>query len=278
MIPIYVINLQEDIGRLDAMKSRLGALGLSFQRFPAYRGRDVPARWLGEFESQSYGIDASFLKDGEIGCYASHLGVLETFLQTDASAALVLEDDVELRMNFLSILDNLQYIPSGWDILRLSNPALNLHIVLRPLASGANLVKYYNIPMVAAGYFISRCGAAKVIAAKSLRFLPYDHAIGEGAYICMLRTYGVDPPPVVQIRDIESSIDSLDPRTQGGKGKHFGFIGKPRLFCHPRQYFRKVIYRIRELTFLGWLRCEVLKRVNRYTRIQKTVGFWCRIR
>ena len=37
-IPIYVINLDRDTERLAGMERRLRALGLPFQRFPAYRG------------------------------------------------------------------------------------------------------------------------------------------------------------------------------------------------------------------------------------------------
>ena len=266
VIPIYVINLNADTERLAGMVRRLGALGLPFQRFPAYRGWNIPTRWLCEFENRSDGLDASHLKDGEVGCYASHLGVLEVFLQTGEPLALVLEDDVKLRMDFLTILDRLHYFPKDWDIIRLSNPAMNIHMVLSPIAFGMNIVKYYNIPAVSAGYFINRRGAKKIIGTKSLRFLPYDHAIGEGAYKYGLKTYGIDLPPVTQLLGYESSIDSQGSRNREKPRSNFGFIGNPKLLRHPINYFRKTCYRIQELSFIGWLYCERRKRAIRHIR------------
>ena len=48
-LPIYVINLDEDVERMAAMKRQLDKLGLPFVRFPGFRGAEITDRWKPQF-------------------------------------------------------------------------------------------------------------------------------------------------------------------------------------------------------------------------------------
>ena len=70
-IPIYVINLDQDTDRLTSITRRLNHLKLPFQRFSAYRGKNIPDYLQSEFFLNGF----CALQDGEVGCYASHIDI-----------------------------------------------------------------------------------------------------------------------------------------------------------------------------------------------------------
>ena len=53
-LPVYVINLEEDVERMAGIAARLQALDIPFRRFPAYRGRNIPDQWQQEFRSNRF--------------------------------------------------------------------------------------------------------------------------------------------------------------------------------------------------------------------------------
>lgn len=57
------------------------------------------------------------LLNSELGCYLSHYGCVEKFLQTDADYLVVLEDDLRIDNNFSSTLQEiLHYLHSQKNI------------------------------------------------------------------------------------------------------------------------------------------------------------------
>ena len=52
VFPIHVINLDQDVERMETMKRQLDGLSLPFVRFSAVRGHDIPSpiySWWPEF-------------------------------------------------------------------------------------------------------------------------------------------------------------------------------------------------------------------------------------
>ena len=149
-IPIYIINLDEDRDRLDAITRQLDDQGLAFTRFPAFRGTNIPERWKPQFEDSPLG-------DGEIGCYASHLQCMADMLDTNESARVILEDDAVLSDNFPELLELLPgCLPDDWDIIRLYMSPSRPFFVRGSLSNDFDLVSYQRIPYGTVGYMINR--------------------------------------------------------------------------------------------------------------------------
>ena len=93
----YLINLDGSDQRLASATAQLNQAGWDFSRFSAYDGR---GKALSEFENYddlaAQKILGRSLMNSELGCYLSHYGCAEKFLETDADYLVVLEDDIEV--------------------------------------------------------------------------------------------------------------------------------------------------------------------------------------
>jgi GR25 family glycosyltransferase involved in LPS biosynthesis len=82
-ILVQVINLATRPDRLRQISSELDKAGLSFETQIAVDGKEV-------------GFESSFLSEGEIGCFKSHLNSMRRQTATGAPFSLILEDDATL--------------------------------------------------------------------------------------------------------------------------------------------------------------------------------------
>ena len=194
---VVVINLDLATDRLAHMQCQLGRAGIAWVRFPAFLGCDVPPRWRDM-------LDASWLLPGEIGCYASHLAVLEVIADLGVPA-LVLEDDVTIDVTLPDLLDELgRVLPAEWDIVRLSNKTVRATHTVATLDSGKHLVHFSHIPRGTGASLISPSGARKFLRLRQRRFaIDQDLRM---AWIWGLNTYGITPPPIATEAFAHSSI------------------------------------------------------------------------
>jgi len=100
----FVINIESRKDRWDHVLSQAAEHGMSFERFNAYSGI--------EFEGKV---------NGNVGCTASHRGILEVINYHRYEKTLVLEDDFQFEYPpekvdeiFSSFMEN---VPDDWDIL-----------------------------------------------------------------------------------------------------------------------------------------------------------------
>ncbi|HSC81485.1 MAG TPA: glycosyltransferase family 25 protein [Chitinolyticbacter sp.] len=93
--PIYLVSLARDEARRQALAARFPQHASEFQLVEAVDGRAMPARAFFERTVDFYRNYRRLMSPAELGCTLSHLQVYETFLQSAAERALVLEDDVE---------------------------------------------------------------------------------------------------------------------------------------------------------------------------------------
>ena len=211
---IYLINLNRDTERLALMTEQFNRLGLSFERFPAIHGIEMP-EWLRPYFLCADGSIASNLRLGEVGCYASHLAVMARIAE-GSQPALILEDDIELDPDFPAILASIHNLPNDWDIVRLSNPKRRTVTVGR-LCAGRDVVKYSRIPTTTGACLITSAGARKFLNWKIRREAPYDHDVRR-VWDCDLTTYGVLPVPARHAAACESTITAMD---EAGPGRAF---------------------------------------------------------
>lgn len=203
---IIVINLDRDEERMTHMRRELERAGVAYERFSALRGDELPPDLARYFP-----VEVN-LSPGEIGCYASHLAILQRVARGELSSPqLVLEDDVGLPADLPTALDALiSALPARWDIVRLS---YHTKRVMRPIAAlggGRQLVRYSRVPTTTGAYLISASGARKFLAQRS-RCAPIDHDLRR-VWEWGLDTYGVSPPLIAHDVLDASTIDALSPK------------------------------------------------------------------
>jgi GR25 family glycosyltransferase involved in LPS biosynthesis len=251
---IYVINLDEDTERLMSISSQLKDQGLSFTRFPAIRGDQLPASIRSYFDSPE---TQSSLTRGEIGCYASHLRLHQMIAFEIQRPTLILEDDIEIQTDLVALLKQINAIKVNWDIIRLSNTPKRAVTAIEPLIADYQLVKYSRIPLSTGAYLITPAAAKKFFAWKMSRHRPIDQDLTR-SWDCNLRTYGVMPPPIRP--DIfDSSIDKLGRNMLRKKRKTSKLSIIPNLI-------RRMHYNVRFLGVSEWGRLFL---INASSRIRK---------
>lgn len=247
-----VINLDRDTERLAHMQHQFDRLALSFERFAAINGADIPVSLRSYFPRERE--DQSPLSAGEIGCYASHLAICQKIADGALPSPLcVLEDDVELPQDFAAILSALiERLPVQWDMVRLSNDTKRAVMPIERLSGQFKLVRYSNVPGSTGASLISRSGAEKFLK-KCARTLPVDQDLRR-VWAWRLNTFGVTPAPVR--RDVlgASTIDAM--ATEGWRVERWRIarLRRRRVFEAPRRH----LHGIRTFGAPRWIAAELI--------------------
>lgn len=205
-IPIYLINLDSDQVRLEFMDRQLQSIGLAYERFPAIPGTALPG-WIKPYFLNDDGCLASGLSKGEVGCYASHLSLINK-VHRSGKAGLIMEDDLQLPEDLPDILNAIIAVDIDFDILRLTFGNRSLKVASARLATGHKLVKYARVPACLGAYIISPKGAEKFLNWKQVRTEPVDIDM-RSTWDCGMKTYGLLPVPITQ-NVLESSINKMN--------------------------------------------------------------------
>ncbi len=114
--PVYVINLESRPDRREFMEVQCAERGVEFVRIVAHTENDaiVALRKDG-------GVSA-----GELACTMSHMKALRTFLETDADAAVVLEDDAVLSRDFRELIAH--QFATAPDLVKLETRRLSVRV------------------------------------------------------------------------------------------------------------------------------------------------------
>ncbi len=125
------------------------------------------------------------VRPGEIGCYLSHIAAMQAFLATDASHALILEDDATLLPALPEVLARAtsREAVSTWDVLKLESRRRGFKLALLQLTSAHALCVNLFRSTGSAAYVLSR-HAAQVYLDKLLPIgQPFDHAFDRGWFL-----------------------------------------------------------------------------------------------
>ena len=175
----YLINLDGSDQRLASATAQLNQAGWDFSRFSAYDGR---GKALSEFENYddlaAQKILGRSLMNSELGCYLSHYGCAEKFLETDADYLVVLEDDIEVLPNFKQKLESLlsyldQHKELDW---------YTVNIAAKKKKLAKDIVEFYHYSLWHAYYFPirgvglvwSRKGAEQFVQLGKIMTVPVD--------------------------------------------------------------------------------------------------------
>jgi glycosyl transferase family 25 len=200
MLPIYILNLDQDRERLALVAGQLAKLGYSWQRIGAVRGAELPDDFLRRENQRTRGRR---LSASEIGCLCSHATAWRNIAEGDAPAGLVLEDDVVIAPEAAQLFQDLSWLPSDDCIVRLEvNP---MPVVLGKSIGKVGRMSLHQLRSYAFG------AAAYLLTRVRARALVRQHAqfTDIADYFMFLyprenRVYQVTPAPFIQLFDYEN--------------------------------------------------------------------------
>ena len=224
-LPIVFINLDRDAERRTRLLAELQQIDMPSERFPAVWWADVPPEQASRWYSDDLNARQYYkpLRNGEKGCYASHIGAWQQLLASDAPALVVLEDDVRLRPQFADVVNAIAALQEPWDMVKLLGRDQEKTRSQRPLTGNTVLVDYARVPSMTAGYVISRAGAVRLLERRQPFGRPIDVDLRFWWECGDLRILGVSPATIeLDDTSLVSSIwDERDTLTPAQRWRKF---------------------------------------------------------
>ena len=207
----YVINMDGAADRMAHMDAELARVQLSYIRQAGVVGMQLPHP-NEHFSDWSYKyLHGRRWAPRELGCYLSHIQCLRSFLQTDASYALILEDDVKLDANIKDILERAMQFSSEWNMLRLSSVNHGKWLPVRSIGTHS-LAVCLTREKGAGGYLVDRKAAACMLKKLLPMRLAWDIAF-DLEWLLGFKTLAVYPLPIRQnidfLSQIQNDLDSI---------------------------------------------------------------------
>jgi glycosyl transferase family 25 len=177
----YVLNLDRHEERLAAVKARLDAQGVEWIRFSAIDANTIDPHALDQMVARSGPIPR--MPVTARACTAGHIQIVKAFLETDATHALVLEDDAVFSPHFARDLPKIVE-GMGGGLINISRqiPSGSAKRLLVKTA-GAKAVSNYLMPELVgihysgAGYLMDRNAAKTILALFPYPDMPIDHIL-----------------------------------------------------------------------------------------------------
>lgn len=177
----WVINLDRAPDRLARIADRLAALQLPWTRLAAVDARALSDAQRSALDTATYCRRHGMTPlPGELGCYLSHVAVLQAFLASPAAYALVLEDDVRLHDSLPAVLQGLQQHPDRWDMVKLSAVHSGTPVPYLSLCPGHRLAVMLSKCTGSSAYAVNRAAAQAYVRGLLPMQLPYDHVFDQG--------------------------------------------------------------------------------------------------
>jgi len=208
--PIFVINLKTSAERRAACDEQLRGAGLTPTFVEAVDGRKLPDAEIAAHVDEPGRLRRAPkpLSKAEVGCYLSHLAVLEKIVADNLPQALVMEDDLLAGEELAAVLGALatKTLPP-YEMIKLgiSEPQVKPFTPILPLTATSTLVRHHNVVNSNLAYVMTREGAE--------RFLKYGRPIRYPVDVAMNRSWrhgldilGVRPWPVMPNPAFNSTI------------------------------------------------------------------------
>jgi len=220
-LPIFIINLKASVERREAMAELCAKYNLSVTFLEATDGRLLSQegldRLLGKGSMQStLGRD---LSPSEVGCLLSHKAIYQMIVDEELGVCLILEDDIEFSEDLLQVLDDINMLPSDWEVVLLGHHGRKSRLSKikgslwgrRIISNNYKLVRPSEVAYGAYGYLINKRGASKLLAELECIALPLDHYTGDSSYINL---YVVTPPVIGIHEDLSDNFHSMEGRKE----------------------------------------------------------------
>ena len=205
----WVINLDRAPDRMARISGQLQRLGLSYTRLPAVDARALTPAQRAALDEPDYRRKHGMTPVlGELGCYLSHVEAMRLFLGSDATCALILEDDVLLHDSLPAVLLTLQRHAARWDMVKLSGVHSGTPVPFLDLGPGHRLAVMLTRCTGSSAYIVNRRAAEAYLHGPHPLLpmsLPYDHVFDQG-WRFGLRVRLVTPMPCGHDDQIASTI------------------------------------------------------------------------
>ena len=236
----FLINLDGSDDRLNSARMQLEQQGIAFTRVSAFDGRNLNLAEVSDYdEARAISYMGRKLKGGELGCYYSHLDCARRFLASDATHAMVLEDDMRLIGEIMPTVQQhvnwLQVNAPDWHLLHIAANKRKIYTTVNQWQSSELMHAHY-FPMTTTGLIWSRAGAQAFIDAHSKIFAPVDNYFrwwltrsdkGYSVWPALVTTTGAD-----------SDIDTRQAqRKVAGRSRFYGLIKQRRLWADKLKAF-----------------------------------------
>lgn len=182
-IPIYLINLDRSVDRLQSIQEQMNRLRLPFERVPAVDGERLEETAPKHFTiGDAKPLCGRDLTLGEIGCSMSHLQIYERIVKAEQKYALILEDDVWLPRNTKQLIKELieWNKPQHWDIVLLhhKNPGFR-KFSTQKINHRMRLVRFKRTAASTAAYIVSYKTAKHLLRIGEPIRMPADKLTGD---------------------------------------------------------------------------------------------------
>ena len=178
-IPAFVINLDRRPDRWAAMAAQMDRMGIEATRIPAVDAKRLIAQK--EWERTTNCNPPAWKVDlGAVACALSHARAMTLLLDSDALAALVLEDDVDLAADTPTLLENTDWWPCDARLIRLEEGGRypqQLWPASGRTPSGRAVHELARWGNCSAAYLIDREGARMALPHCLNPRLPVDHIL-----------------------------------------------------------------------------------------------------
>jgi glycosyl transferase family 25 len=208
---VYVINLARSPERKEHMIAELARTGIGYEFIEAVEGRDLDLHDPGVIDPSVLG--SPWVRAGSAGAAYSHLRVYQKVLADGAEHALVLEDDIRLPADLISLVEGIAPHLTGAEVALLNYDSPQTCLMSREhsvrLASGGELMLPLDVdqPRSSAAYLVTEAACKRMAS----RVAPYrahsdnwGHHFREGA---LDRVRCVLPMPIWKDPKFESTID-----------------------------------------------------------------------
>ena len=201
---IFCLNLKRSPNRRRKMISQAELLGLELNFVDAIDGQNLTEETVVQYNSEWRRKLGHPLTINEIGCCLSHHKALKTFLESDFDFAIILEDDVTLSPNLLTVFEVCKQIPK-WDVLHLGiQYDYKGRYSLRTVLDHYNIFVPCKVTRGAYGLAYSREGAKKTLKMNEMIHYAFDKQMAL-SYKNGIRHLAILPAPIKAL-DGESDI------------------------------------------------------------------------
>jgi glycosyl transferase family 25 len=192
---VFLINLDRSPDRLQLADQNLASAQVPYARvagFDASKEDLMQCKVEIATFRRTHGRVAP--RNGELGCYQSHLKAIQAFIESEKEFGIILEDDAQAQPFLTDSVRQLIEWSEDWDIV----PLFHFHSggpVRIKQASGFRLSMYLAHVSSAAAYMLNRRAATLLLAHMAIQRACVDHALFE-KWVHGLRLRGIQPMPV----------------------------------------------------------------------------------
>lgn len=238
-IPVYLINLDRSVERLNAVIESAKEHEIDIRRVPAVDGRALtPEQWA-EIDVPTFErINGKKVLPAEVGCYLSHLKCLEAIADGPDDVAVIIEDDVAFSPDFVPFVRELGKV-DGWDLVKLTYHRAAGYLKRLPVGDDRSIGRCLHGPLASgAAYAVTRQAARKYLTLFRPMVVPVDVELERG-WAHGMAVFTVDRP-VVEFTRVVNTIAEVRAVYKSMKFPMYRRIGT--LFYRASEYLRRVSY------------------------------------